>query len=43
MKKAIMKAIKIDKIKYLSLSKKNQKISNENTSYSYNKKLIKIF
>ena len=43
MKKAIMKAIKINKIKYVSLSKKNQKISNENTSYSYNKKLITIF
>ncbi len=43
MKKTIIKVTKINKKKYLLLSKKNQKISNENTSYSYNNKLFKIF
>ena len=42
-KKTITKVIKINKKRYILLSKKNQKISNENSSFSYNNKLSRIF
>ena len=41
--KVIKKLIKIDFNKYLKLSKENIKISQENTSNYYQKRLIKIF
>ncbi|OUW95800.1 MAG: hypothetical protein CBD97_02395 [Pelagibacteraceae bacterium TMED237] len=42
-KKTVIKVCKIDKVRYLFLSRKNQKISNENVSKCYNNKLNRIF
>ena len=42
-KETIIKISKLKKLKYLSLSKKNQIISKENTSVYYNKRLFRIF
>ncbi len=43
MKKTINRVLKLNKIQYIKLSRENQKISRENTSEFYNRKLYRIF
>lgn len=43
MKKTINRVLKLNKIQYIKLSRENQKISKENTSEFYNRKLYRIF
>ena len=43
MKKTINRALKLNKTQYMKLSRENQKISKENASEFYNRKLHRIF